>query len=57
MGTLKHFLGLVHHHMTARAPIQTYANIHMIAELTQPKIGAYVPRPFPLVRGGVWGRD
>ena len=29
----------------------------MIAKLAEPKIGAYIPRPFPRVRGGVWERD
>ena len=33
--------------MTARAPIETYANNHMIAELVEPRMGANVPRPFP----------
>ena len=57
LGTLERFLGLAHHHVTARAPIQIYANSHMIAELAEPRIGANVPRPFPRVRGGVWERD
>ena len=39
------------------APIQTYANNHMIAELTEPRISANIPRPFPRMRGGVWERD
>ena len=47
LGTLERFLGLAHHHVTARAPIQIYANSHMIAELAAPRIGANVPRPFP----------
>jgi hypothetical protein len=53
LGTLKHFLSLAHHHVTARAPIQTNANNHMIAELAEPRISANVPRAFPRVRG--WG--
>ena len=57
LGTLERFLGLAHHHVTARAPIQIYANNHMIAELAEPRIGANVPRPFPRVRGGVWEQD
>ena len=57
LGTLERFLGLAHHHVTARAPVQTYANNHMIAELAEPRIGTNVPRPFPRVRGGVWERD
>ena len=57
LGTLERFLGLAHHHVTACAPIQTYASNHMIAELAEPKIGANVPRPFPCVRGGVRERD
>ena len=52
LGTLKHFLA--HHHVIARAPIQPYANHHMIAELAEPRINANVPRPFPCVHGGVW---
>ena len=44
LGTLERFLGLAHHHVTARAPVQTYANNHMIAELAEPRIGANVPR-------------
>ena len=28
LGTLERFLGHVHHHVTARAPIQIYANNH-----------------------------
>ena len=56
-GTLERFLGLAHHHVTARAPVQTSANNHMIAELAEPRIGANVPRPLPRVRGGVWERD
>ena len=55
LGTLKHFLGLAHHHVTSRAPIQTYAYYnHMIAELAQPRISANVPRPFLCMLGGVW---
>ena len=57
LGTLECFLGLAHHHVTALAPIQTYVNNHMIAELEEPRIGTNVPRPFPCVRGGVWERD
>ena len=40
-------LDRAHHHVTARAPIQNYANNHMIAELAEPRISANVPRPFP----------
>ena len=54
LGTIEHFLGLVHHHVTAHVPIQIYANNHMIAELAEPRIGANVPRPFPHMCGGVW---
>ena len=57
LGTLKRFLGLAHHHVTAHAPIQTYANNHMIAELAEPRIIAIVPRFFPCVRDGVWEQD
>ena len=32
---------------TRLAPIQTYANNHMIAELAEPRISTNVPRPFP----------
>ena len=46
-GHCRYFLGLAHHHVTARAPIQTYANNHVIAELAEPRISANVPRPFP----------
>ena len=46
-GTLERFLGRAHHHVTSRAPIETYTNNHMIAELAEPRIGANVPRPFP----------
>ena len=56
-GHWRPFLGRAHHHVTARAPIQTYANNHMIAELAEPRISANVPRPFPPFGGGVWGRD
>ena len=49
LGTLKHFLGLAHHHMTTHAPIQTYVNNHMIAGLAEPRISSNVPRPFPRV--------
>ena len=56
-GHWRAFLGRAHHHMTARAPIQTYANNHMIAELAEPRISANVPRPFPPFGVGVWGRD
>ena len=45
-GHCRHFLGLAHHHVTAYAPIQTYANNHIIAELAEPRISANVPRPF-----------
>ena len=54
LGTLELFLGLVHHHMTACALIQIYANNPMIAELAEPRIGSNVTRPFPHVRSGVW---
>ena len=57
LGTLEHFLGLAHHHVTAHMPIQIYANNHVIGELAEPKIGANVPRPFPCLRGGIWERD
>jgi hypothetical protein len=57
LGTLKHFLGLAHHHVTARAPTQTYANNHMIAELAETKISANILRPFPRMQGGVWERE
>ena len=53
LGALKHFLGLVHHHVTSHAPIQTYAKNHMIAERLQNQEN----RPFPRVCGGVWERD
>ena len=53
LGTLEHFLGLAHRHMTTCVPIQTYANNHMIAELAEPRIGANVPRSFPRACG--WG--
>ena len=43
--------------VTARAPIQTYANNHMITELAEPRIDTNVPRPFPQVRGGVLEQD
>ena len=56
-GHWRPFLGRAHHHVTARAPIQTYANNHMIAELAEPRISTNVPRPFPPFGGGVWGRD
>ena len=52
-GHWRSFLGRAHHHVTARAPIQTYANNHMIAELAEPRISANVPRPFPPFWG--WG--
>ena len=52
LGTLERFLGRAHHHVAAHAPIQIYANNHMIAELAEPRISANVPRPFPRVRGG-----
>ena len=57
LGTLEHFLGRAHHHVTACAPIQIYADDHMIAELAEPRIGANIPRPFLHVCGGVWKRD
>ena len=47
LGTLKHFLGLAHHHVTAHVPIQTYANNHTIAELAESRFGVNVPGPFP----------
>ena len=56
-GHCRHFLGLVHHHVTAHAPIQTYANNHMIAELAEQRISANVPRSFPPFGGGIWGQD
>ena len=46
LGTLKHFLGLAYHDVTARSPIQTYANNHMIAELAEPRIGTMSPESF-----------
>ena len=46
-GHCRHFLGRAHHHVIARAPIQTYASNHMIAELAEPRISANVPRPSP----------
>ena len=39
---MERFLGLVHHHVTARAPIQIHASNHVIAELAEPRIGANV---------------
>ena len=33
--------------MTTRAPTQTYANNHIIADVAEPRIGANVPTPFP----------
>ncbi len=39
--TLKHFLGLVHHHVTARAP-----DNHMIAELAETKSAPISPDTF-----------
>ena len=41
----------------SRAPIQIYANCHMIAELAVPRIGSNVTRSFPRVCGWVWERD
>ena len=41
----------MHHHVTTCAPIQTYANNHMIVEVAESRIGASVPRPFPRVVG------
>ena len=52
LGTLERFLGLADHHVATRAPIQIYANNHMIADLAEPRIGANVTRPFPRMRGG-----
>ena len=47
-------LGLVYHHVTTRAPIQTYANNYMIAELAESS--ANVPRPFPPLDVGLGTR-
>ena len=37
-GHCRPFLGLAHHDVIARAPIQTYANNHMTTELAEPRI-------------------
>jgi hypothetical protein len=52
LGILRYFLGLAHHHVIVQchAPIQAYANNHMIAELAEPRIGVNVPRPIPSLR-------
>ena len=46
LGTLRDFIDLAHHHVTACAPIQAYSKKYMTAELAEPRIGADVPRHF-----------
>ena len=46
LGTLRNFIDLAHHHVTACAPIQAYSKKYMTADLAEPRIGADVPRCF-----------
>ena len=56
-GHCRLFLGLAHHHVIECAPIQIYANNHMIAELAEPRISTNAPRSIPPFGGGVWPGD